>query len=428
MSLRPSKHKNSWVRVITRSRPRVKVAESAGEEQIRAREWKYIAQDLRLPQELQGLPPGSEARTSWLLNKLNRVKIQLGDDSYEYDEEDTYDDEETAEGDNEIVLETKEEGEGFDCRQRVSTSLGSIGSDGELNIANMIRENEPQKQIEEEEKVLDFEDSPGKQNRFKLVRHLRQRKQEGHSRSLSDGSTESAKKNLNIDIDQAVEETETSSLASARRKTLQQRSSTPEWMRKSMASVVGIHGTPQPIVVVDGEPLPAYLTSCTPAVAKEKPESVTMEKLKKEHEQKSMAIAVFTVTTASFILRMVSFDAFLLLAFLFNLLVCYIVRNRHSLIKKLAKNSLKRRMNFTKQVWGARLVGSREKRQRSDSAGDNAEEKAAANSPQRKGIFSSFPESPRAGSSFFGVLSPPNSPKVGRQQTSTSNILKKITN
>ena len=96
--------------------------------------------------------------------------------------------------------------------------------------------------------------------------------------------------------------------------------------------------------------LPDYLTQ----VNLPKNERVTMDVLKAKHEKKSMIKAVAGCTIASFVLRQVSFDAFLILLLALNCGACYIVRHRHELAKSFVKNSIKRRVNFTKQVWNAR--------------------------------------------------------------------------
>ena len=79
-------------------------------------------------------------------------------------------------------------------------------------------------------------------------------------------------------------------------------------------------------------------------------EAVTMEALKAAHENEVMVKAVVGVTLATFALRMVSFDAFLLLVLLLNGAAVYGVRHRHAFIKKFAKGSLKRRAANTKTV------------------------------------------------------------------------------
>ncbi|GBG34117.1 Hypothetical Protein FCC1311_103402 [Hondaea fermentalgiana] len=160
-------------------------------------------------------------------------------------------------------------------------------------------------------------------------------------------------------------------------KTLRHRHSS-HWMRHSITSLSSIMSGPSEIVagkprpsgpiVVDGEQLPTYLTAPDTSDAMcdgrkhDKRESVTMDRLKREHEQRCMVMAAALSTLVALILRFVSFDAFILLLVLLNVAVCWIVQNRHVLVKKMAKSSIKRRVKFTKQIWGARLgVGDKRK-------------------------------------------------------------------
>ena len=103
--------------------------------------------------------------------------------------------------------------------------------------------------------------------------------------------------------------------------------------------------------------LPSYLTAGGDATsAHEGP--VTMAELKREHELRIILMAVPAVTLGAFVLRFVSFDAFLILLALLDAATVMAVKKRHTLVKRFATSSVKRRVKFGKIWFSSRFGGS----------------------------------------------------------------------
>uniref|UniRef100_A0A7S2RW18 Uncharacterized protein n=1 Tax=Mucochytrium quahogii TaxID=96639 RepID=A0A7S2RW18_9STRA len=368
-SLRKRRHLY-WVRIITRgTKPRLKVAESVSEEQIRQREWKYITEDLLqgIPPALENQPPGSEERTTWLLEKLLRVKRQLGD------EDDISGDEEDDEDEDDEDVETKA-GDMYECEATTESKEDSINAFGRA--------------MSEESLDPCLLGKPplvsSKTSRFNmnLVRHLRNRSS-GLVNSPSSGGNKAPGRKRPQSVDLTVPgscadefDNEKAFCGKARTPSRDSFESDPS----SEGGTIFFPSTPPPVKEkkrkallragmssiglgryrsestanppndgTQAETLPPYLTEEKP-----KKEKLTMEQLKKDHEQKSQIMAASVATAIAIVFRSVSFDAFLLLLVALNVAVCWLVHHRHSFVKKFAKSSIKRRVKFTKQVWGSR--------------------------------------------------------------------------
>lgn len=484
-SLRKSKHPY-WVRIITRAtKPRFKVAQAWSEEKIRAREWKYITEDLTLPAGLQDLQPGHETRTTWLLSRLVQVMRQIGDDKAENidycDEE--YDDDIDAEYDgceqsDEFFLDEEESKNDPLLRRR---SLGSEDSDLFSNttresIGDISREDacyfpeastliNPGPRSSSSTTLTDVGDCQGglpppprtfnKGPRLgSIVRRrlsaVRTRQSEvpsisststssviddllgaGSSHALGESSPTSyddgdrlpdaprierevelespsladhfsdfegdksdeeppqGTKIIPLDRDCAIT-TITAATTSAivlepevpnagkmeAHNLVRQRTSNSR-TKSSVASLSSrVSSTSGAKIKIPGGALlstlegnlPSYLTipqepeESTEARGRDKREAVTMERLKREHEHRLKVAGCILASLVLLIFRAASFDAFIVLLILFNIGVCYVIQHRHDLMKRVAKSSIKRRVKFTKQIWGARLGVSGDKK------------------------------------------------------------------
>jgi len=299
----------------------LKVAEAETEEEIRGREWKFVSEDLfrLMPESIESLLPSHAERVEWILGKLIDVKEQLGDDGEEYSD----DEENTTLQEEKQVEENKEEG---------PASPSNTGS------------------------------------KFNFVRHIRNRSAQqnrpGLTRTSSSPSISITSNSKNAD--QPMNDPNEESAVLQRSVSANEDTAT----NKSKASWLKSSTSIRKIFISKDEELPSYLKT-------KKSEAITMDKLKQEHERKSMFRGVAGVTIGSVILRSISIDAFLIVLLALNIGVCYLIKNRHAFAKKFVKRSVGRRIRFTKQVWGAKFKRQPEY---SDEGSSNEDENWATSS------------------------------------------------
>ena len=512
-SLRRSRHLY-WVRVLTRhGKPRLKVAESFTEAAIRAREWKFVKEDLPrgLPPALAVLPGGAEERVRWLLDKLVLAKDAAGDAEMFADAEEDDEDEDEL---DDAAAEVDRRGSGDASSDEDAARMPGLRRGGSLNeIADggaspglHVRRSSslsidpgpmtPSATTENPPKRHSAPRSQPKGVFTSFVRSISEvrLRPRGSAESGSTGASaspaaaavessrpgsprrptlapsSSSASNVAafpgggsspapaVPAAPAAASTSTvaapsSPMQSARRALLRHVSSSysgsagPDEASSAgsagsagLASVASSASGPQRAVwasagvslrqalcyfgvstVADtlglptehaaagpargaferryGEQLPSYLSQPVDLSSLDKhtsqvvSEKISMDKLKREHEKRSMAKGVVGATLGATVMRVVSWDAWLLLLLALNVAVLWIVKNRHDLAKQFAMRSIERRVKFTKQVWRSRFGG-----------GDRKKAPAASAAPvtPRAGGSADKPSFSRAAS--FGVI------------------------
>jgi len=372
-SLRKSRH-IFWVRILTRTKPRFKVAQARSEGDIRSREWKYVTEDLlrELPLSLAALPVGSPERTRWLLDRIGSVRSELGDDNEDeldlaMDDLEELDSVEEEAKESEIDLSSYATVVGSAPATPTANSGSLSVSDvkSKLGLKSLVGKLRPRsgrfdlsEQGESPTSQSDLANlqkphqDEGDGSRLRWRRGITLKRNNSSTNSMNDsGDSGDEMSNVELELDNQNEidnENEWKVPLFFKSPSTAVREGLAYWSAGNQDA---------------SSELPSYLLSKADAstgrpyaqVSSKKRESITMVRLKEAHERRTTMKAIMITSTISIVMRFVSIDAFMLLLLALNVVVFYGVKNRHYLAKQFIRNSVKRRIRFTKQVWNSRF-------------------------------------------------------------------------